>query len=96
MKDIIITCNLIVRFSKFTLNKKIYERFEEFLAKLETIFIIIDALRVLINMTLNHFRIILIPFLCVIQKTIYKKKKSIIVYSFPIKFFKKFFLNECP
>ena len=75
MKDIIITCNLIVRFSKFTLNKKIYERFEEFLAKLETIFIIIDALRVLINMTLNHFRIILIPFLCVIQKTIYKKKK---------------------
>ena len=28
------TCNLIVRFSKFTLNIKIYEEFEEFFSKL--------------------------------------------------------------
>ena len=30
MKDIIRTCNLIIRFSKFTSNKKIFEKFEGF------------------------------------------------------------------
>ena len=34
MNDIIRTCNPIVRFSKFTLNIKIYEEFEGFLLKL--------------------------------------------------------------
>ena len=42
MKNIITTCNLMVRFSKFTLNIKIYEEFVEFLSKLiwrETLFL---------------------------------------------------------
>ena len=34
MKDIIKTCNSMVRVSKFTSNKKIYENFEGFLFKL--------------------------------------------------------------
>ena len=34
MKKIIRTCNLTVRFSKFTLNIEIYEEFIEFLSKL--------------------------------------------------------------
>ena len=34
MKDIIRTCNLTVIFSKFTLNIKIYEKFEELEEKL--------------------------------------------------------------
>ena len=40
MKDIIKTFNPTVRFSKFTLNIKIYKEFEEFLFKLwrETLF----------------------------------------------------------
>ena len=41
MKDIIRTYNLTVRFSNFTLNIKIYDKFEEFLSKLvwrETLF----------------------------------------------------------
>ena len=36
MKNIIRTFNLIDRFSKFTLNIKIYEEFEEFLSKVQT------------------------------------------------------------
>ena len=36
MKNIIRTFNLIDRFSKFTLNIKIYEEFEEFLSKIQT------------------------------------------------------------
>ena len=42
MKNIVRTCNLTVRFSKFTLNIEIYEEFVEFLSKLfwrETLFI---------------------------------------------------------
>ena len=31
--DVIIICNLTVRFSKFTPKKEIYEKFEEFLSK---------------------------------------------------------------
>ena len=41
MKNIIRTCNLSVRFSKFTFNIEIYEEFVEFLSKLfwrETLF----------------------------------------------------------
>ena len=34
MKEIIRTCNLTVRFSKFKLNIKIYEKFKGFLSKL--------------------------------------------------------------
>ena len=34
MRDIIKTCNSIVRFSKFTSNKKIFAKFEWFLFKL--------------------------------------------------------------
>ena len=36
MKDIIRTFNPTVRFSKFTLNIKIYEEFEKFLSKVQT------------------------------------------------------------
>ena len=39
MKDIIRTCNPTVKFSKFTLNIKIYEKFKEFLSKLEKNFV---------------------------------------------------------
>jgi len=42
MKNIIRTCNLMVRFSKFTFIIKIYEEFVEFLFKLvwrETLFL---------------------------------------------------------
>ena len=35
MKDIIRTCEPMVRFSKFTYNKKIQEKFEALLPKLE-------------------------------------------------------------
>ena len=41
MKNIVRSCNLTVRFSKFTLNIEIYEEFVEFLSKLvwrETLF----------------------------------------------------------
>ena len=41
MKNIIRICNIMVRFSKFILNIKIYEKFVEFLSKLvwkETLF----------------------------------------------------------
>ena len=44
MNDMIRTCNLIVRFLKFTINLKIYEKFDEFLFKLvwkETLFYIV-------------------------------------------------------
>ena len=34
MKEIIRTCNIIVRFSKFTFNTKIYDEFVGFLSKL--------------------------------------------------------------
>ena len=34
MKDIMTTCNLLLRFSKFTLNIKIYEEFVRFFSKL--------------------------------------------------------------
>ena len=70
MKDIIRTCNLTVRFSKFTLNIKIKEKFVGFFSKLvwrETLFILpntgmpIILLRVYLN--------------CVIFKK--KKKKSV-------------------
>ena len=37
MKNIITTCNLMVRFSKFTLNIKIYEEFVKFLSKLTSL-----------------------------------------------------------
>jgi len=33
MKEIIRTCNLTIRFSKFTLNIKIYKEFEGFLSR---------------------------------------------------------------
>ena len=52
MKDVIRTCNLTVRFSKFTLNINIYAGFIKFLSKLiwrETLFH-------------EHFRLLVVAF----------------------------------
>ena len=56
MKKIIRTCNLTVRFSKFTLNIEIYEEFIEFLSKLvwrKTLFYIYIYIYIYILKTLK-------------------------------------------
>ena len=58
MKNIIKTCNLTVRFSKFTLNIEIYEKFVKFLFKLiwrETLFLFKKSEWILTNCSHQSF-----------------------------------------